>query len=38
MAYRENSELVIKNISFNIKPGEKVGVVGRTVQKYILLN
>ena len=28
--YRPETELVLKNISFDIKPGEKVGVVGRT--------
>ncbi|KAG0346810.1 Multidrug resistance-associated protein 1 [Podila minutissima] len=28
--YREGLDLVIKNISLDIKPGEKVGIVGRT--------
>lgn len=28
--YRENLDLVLKGISFNIEPGEKIGVVGRT--------
>ncbi|KAF9466028.1 multidrug resistance-associated ABC transporter [Collybia nuda] len=30
MAYREGLPLVLKNISFQVKPGEKVGIVGRT--------
>ena len=30
MKYRENLPLVIKEISFNIKNGEKIGIVGRT--------
>ncbi|KAI0087237.1 multidrug resistance-associated ABC transporter [Irpex rosettiformis] len=30
MAYRKGLPLVLKDISFNIKAGEKVGVVGRT--------
>ncbi|KAF9935782.1 hypothetical protein BGZ67_002988 [Mortierella alpina] len=28
--YREGLDLVIKNISFTVQPGEKVGIVGRT--------
>ncbi len=28
--YRENLDLVLKGISFDIKGGEKVGIVGRT--------
>ena len=28
--YRPNTEIVLKNISFSIKPNERVGVVGRT--------
>lgn len=28
--YRENLDLVLKGISFSIKGGEKVGIVGRT--------
>lgn len=28
--YRENTDLVLTKISINIKPGEKVGIVGRT--------
>ena len=28
--YRPNTPLVLKNISFEIRPGEKLGVVGRT--------
>lgn len=30
MRYREGLEPVLKGISFNIKPGEKVGIIGRT--------
>ncbi|TCD67438.1 hypothetical protein EIP91_012410 [Steccherinum ochraceum] len=30
MAYREGLPLVLKGVSFDIKPGEKVGIVGRT--------
>jgi ABC-type multidrug transport system fused ATPase/permease subunit len=30
LKYAPNLPLVIKDISFNVKPGEKVGVVGRT--------
>ncbi|KAJ7658502.1 multidrug resistance-associated ABC transporter [Mycena rosella] len=30
MAYREGLPLVLKDISFNVRPGEKVGIVGRT--------
>ncbi|KAF9165612.1 Multidrug resistance-associated protein 1 [Actinomortierella ambigua] len=28
--YREGLELVVKNISFQVQPGEKIGIVGRT--------
>jgi len=28
--YREGLDLVVKNISFEVQPGEKVGIVGRT--------
>jgi ABC-type multidrug transport system fused ATPase/permease subunit len=28
--YRENLPPVLKNVSFDVKPGEKIGVVGRT--------
>jgi ABC-type multidrug transport system fused ATPase/permease subunit len=28
--YRSGLELVIKNITADIKPGEKIGIVGRT--------
>lgn len=30
MRYREGLPLVLKNVSFSILPGEKVGIVGRT--------
>lgn len=30
MSYREGLPLVLKGITFDIKPGEKVGIVGRT--------
>ena len=30
MKYREGLPLVLKNISFEIRDGEKVGIVGRT--------
>lgn len=30
LRYRENLPLVLKNVSFDIKAGEKVGIVGRT--------
>ncbi|MEE6470444.1 hypothetical protein FKM82_008972 [Ascaphus truei] len=30
MRYRNNLPLVLKNISFNIEPKEKIGIVGRT--------
>ncbi|KAH9476201.1 ABC-type transporter cicA [Psilocybe cubensis] len=30
LAYREGLPLVLKGISFQIKPGEKVGIIGRT--------
>jgi len=30
MAYREGLPLVLKDVSFEVNPGEKVGVVGRT--------
>lgn len=30
LRYRPTTDLVLKNLSFNIKPGTKVGIVGRT--------
>ncbi len=30
LRYRPNTELALKNVSFNVQPGHKVGVVGRT--------
>ena len=30
LAYREGLPLVLKDVSFDVKPGEKVGIVGRT--------
>jgi len=30
MRYREGLPLVLKNISFEVKPQEKIGIVGRT--------
>ncbi|KAM5179454.1 ATP-binding cassette sub-family C member 5-like [Mantella aurantiaca] len=30
MSYRDNLPLVLKNISFSIRPQEKIGIVGRT--------
>lgn len=30
MRYRENTELVLKGVNCEIKPSEKIGVVGRT--------
>lgn len=30
LAYREGLPLVLKGVSFDVKPGEKVGIVGRT--------
>ena len=28
--YRNDTELVLKNINFHIKPGEYLGIIGRT--------
>jgi ATP-binding cassette subfamily C (CFTR/MRP) protein 1 len=30
MRYRDGTDLVLKNVSFKTKAGEKIGVVGRT--------
>jgi len=30
LKYRPNTELVLKGVSFDVKAGEKVGIVGRT--------
>ena len=30
MRYRPGTNIVLNKLSFNIKPGEKVGIVGRT--------
>jgi ABC-type multidrug transport system fused ATPase/permease subunit len=30
LRYRPNTEIVLKDLTFQVKPGEKVGVVGRT--------
>ncbi len=30
MRYRDNTPIVLNNLHINIKPGEKVGIVGRT--------
>lgn len=30
LAYREGLPLVLNGVSFDVKPGEKVGIVGRT--------
>ena len=30
MRYRENTEFVIKNLSFTVNPKEKIGIAGRT--------
>lgn len=30
LKYRPNTEIVLRNLSFHVKPGEKIGVVGRT--------
>ncbi|KAJ7270615.1 multidrug resistance-associated ABC transporter [Mycena haematopus] len=30
MSYREGLPLVLKGVNFNVRPGEKVGIVGRT--------
>ena len=30
MSYRSNTEQVLKKVSFEVKSGEKIGIVGRT--------
>jgi len=30
LRYRKNTDLVLKGLSFNVGPGEKIGIVGRT--------
>jgi ABC-type multidrug transport system fused ATPase/permease subunit len=30
MKYRNDSDYVLKGLTFSIKPGEKIGIVGRT--------
>ena len=30
LKYRPNTEVVLKDLTFEVKPGEKIGVVGRT--------
>ncbi|CAM9019887.1 unnamed protein product [Wickerhamomyces anomalus] len=30
LRYRDNLPLVLKNVTFNVAPGEKIGIVGRT--------
>jgi ABC-type multidrug transport system fused ATPase/permease subunit len=30
MKYRNNSEFILKGLSFSINPREKIGIVGRT--------
>ena len=30
LRYRPETEVVLKNLTFNVQPGEKIGVVGRT--------
>lgn len=30
LKYRPTTEVVLKNLTFNIEPGEKIGIVGRT--------
>ena len=30
LRYRKNTDIVLKNLSFKVRPGEKIGIVGRT--------
>lgn len=40
MRYNESNDCILKNVSFKINPGEKIGCIGRTVNKFriILIN
>ncbi|KAG5653200.1 hypothetical protein H0H81_001751 [Sphagnurus paluster] len=38
LAYREGLPLVLKGVSFDVKPGEKVGIVGRTGAGTFFIN
>ena len=35
LRYREGLDKVLKNLSISIKPGEKVGLCGRTVSRIL---